>query len=316
MNNLGEKLRRTISLERLINLDLSMYPSFVSSLFKRLGHNAWLKILGHGKGTKIMIEDNTLICEGFCDESNLLEWSGLWFDPLDHINELNGLNSNIRAKLIKLIECFNDLRLIVSSSDKEKIILATFLSRRTDYHTNVIKWVQGILSVKDELKELSEKDISRIGRSYQLRQLLEVITELMNKLHSYKERDPWSLRLELLKVKYVGPKVVDSFLLFSGYGTYFTASDVHYARFIKMLGLKPLMRAIVPNKSMCLRFKANCLKCPYKSLCLTGLSIYLFGKLSGYIQTIAYVVDKAIKDPKIPSDIKAKVIKCIKELPT
>jgi len=290
-----------------------MYPSFVSALFHKIKSNEWVKIFGYGKGTKIRILNNKLICEGNACNNVIQEWTGLWFNPLDYINEIE-VNDGVYEKIYNLMTCFNDLRLIVSSYDKEIILIATFLSRRTDYHRNVIRWIHRLMSLKEDLSELSEEEIVSVSRSYQLKQLSTILHLLLKTLRKYGQGNPWRLRYELLRIKYVGPKVADSFLLFAGYDTYFTASDVHYINFMKLLNIYNDVhrKILIPSKNMCLRFGAKCLNCPYTGKCLSGLSINLFGKLSGYVQTIAYVVDKALRETQY-LDIKSKVYRCLRE---
>jgi len=302
-----------LTLDFPINLDLSMYPSFVSALFHKIRPNEWVKIFGYGKGTKIHVLNNELTCEGNACNNAIQEWTGLWFNPLDYINEIE-VNSRVYEKIYNLITCFNDLRLIVSSYDKEIILTATFLSRRTDYHRNVIRWIHRLLSLKEDLNELSEEEIISVSKSYQLKQLSKVLYSLLKTLRKYGQGNPWRLRYELLRIKYVGPKVVDSFLLFAGYDTYFTASDVHYINFMKFLNIynEVHRKIFIPSKNMCLRFGAKCLNCLYAGKCLSGLSINLFGKLSGYVQTIAYVVDKALRETQY-LDIKSKVYHCLRK---
>ena len=298
-------------LETPIDLDLSMYPSFASALFHRVRRNEWMKVFGYGKRVKIRVINNRLECEGDVCNNVINEWAGLWFNPLNHINEVS---RKVHDKILTLMLCFNDLRLIISSHDKEAILIATFLSRRTDYHRNVIRWIHRLLTLNEDPSRLSEKEILSISRSYQLRQLSVTLHSLIQTLRKYGQGNPWKLRYELLRVKYVGPKVVDSFLLFTGYGTYFTASDVHYINFMKLLKIFDITnkRLLIPSKNLCLRFGAKCLNCPYASKCITGLSINLFGKLSGYVQTIAYVIDKALRIT-YHYDIKSKVYHCLRK---
>ena len=277
-----------IKLNRRINIPLSLYPSFASTLFRVEYSNSNVtltKLIGYSVGAKITVAKNEVVCEGTCKPELLKEWLGLWFNPWTYINDVH---RDIKPLIFKLIESYESLTLITSSVDWKIILIATFLSRRTNYHVNVIKWIRKIFSnvESDDLTKIKNR-IRSTGRSYQLRQLVEVLEELYTINFN---KNPWSIRRDLLEIKYVGPKTVDAFLLFSGKGSIFTPSDVHYARFAKrVLGIE---NYVMPSKNMCLAYDGNCLKCPYANKCLTGKSIKLFGRLSGWIQTIAYVHDK------------------------
>ncbi len=283
-----------------VDLDLSMYPSFVSVLFKRIGNNSWVKYWGIGKGTIIRSFGNYVICEGdVCDNEEIIKlWCGAWFNPLEKLQRLN-LSENVREILLNLMNCLKGLRLIINPIERLPIIIATFLSRRTDYHVNVIKWLERILTqcvINEGFTTIDSACILGIGNSYQLKQLHEVLDCLVQVISS-KYRDPWVIRNELLKIKYVGPKVVDSYLLFSTTNSVFTPSDAHYINFIRKFKLSKLIfknKYLIPNKQLCLRYGPNCTKCRIRSFCLTGASIYIFKDFSGYVQTMAYVVDKIL----------------------
>ncbi len=277
-----------VKLNRRIDILLSLYPSFVSTLFevKRSGNGVTLiKLIGCYSGAKITIAKDKVVCENVCEPRLLREWLGLWFNPRLYVNKVS---ERIKPLSLRLIELYEDLTLITSSIDWKIILVATFLSRRTNYHVNVIRWVRRIFNniEPEDLMKVRNR-IENMGRSYQLKQLVEVIDELYAINFN---KNPWSIRQELLEIKYVGPKTVDAFLLFSGKGSIFTPSDVHYVRFARrVLGIR---NYVIPSKNMCLEYGGNCLNCPYADKCLTGRSIKLFGELSGWVQTMAYVHDK------------------------
>ena len=117
-----------------VNLDLSMYPSFVSALFVK-DDNKWIKIAGYRIGATIYSYNNTIICEE-CDEHSFSEWSGLWFNPN---NYMYCIKKN-REQVLELINYYKGLRIIVSSFDRPFILALTFLSRNTSFHQNVRCW--------------------------------------------------------------------------------------------------------------------------------------------------------------------------------
>ncbi len=282
-----------INLENCIDLGISMLPSFASSLFEYdPSRYCWIKYLGYGRGCKIYVAGSKAICEGdMCSEDVLQEWFGLWFNPFYYIKSLP---THVRDEVEAILECIPGLRIITSSFDSELIAVAVFLSKRTDYHVNVIKWVRELASC-NLTKSCIEGLAKRYG-SYQLRQLSKIINNLISICKGYRDADPWRLRSLLLSIKYVGPKITDAYLLFTKYGSIFTPADIHYRRFLSrtsLLGLE-LEKAIVPSKDLCLKYGPRCPECKLRDKCITGISIKVFRELSGFIQTAAYVIDKLL----------------------
>ena len=267
-----------------IDLELSMYPSFVSALFVRKD-NAWIKIAGYNLGAILKETRNTLSCKG-CSEEAFKEWTGLWFNPFEHLNEIGYKSKTI----FKIINSYRRLRIIVSSFDRPFILVLTFLSRNTDYHRNVRRWARYLFNSLESFEtDTIRRRLNTIkSRSYQLRQLHEILESLSD--IDFK-KNSWKLRRELMEIKYIGPKVVDAFLLFSKYDTIFTPSNIHLRRFATRLRLINDKELIVPSKKQCLGYDAYCPQCPLREKCITGFFNLMYGRLSGFIQTIAYVHD-------------------------
>jgi len=280
---------KRIKLETPINLEISIYPSFISFLFKVYG-NRLLKIYGVGKNCKIIVEDeNTIVYSEEC-ENYVNEWLGLWFNPYDFLAKVKRSKRHI---VERILEVYVGLKLMVSPWDRDFIFIATFLSRRANYHVSVIKWMHKILDLVNEDIELTPlHDLTEsVGRSYQLKQLMEIIPDYL-KLRKITYEDPWAERLNLMKLKYVGPKVTDAYLLFTGKGSIYTPSDVHYQRFTRYLGLIDKDKYVIPSKQHCILNNAYCLNCSLSNECLTGLSVRIYDVLSGWLQTVGYVHDK------------------------
>ncbi len=275
-----------------VNLDLSMFPSFASVLFRKVDNNVWVKELGYGAGTVIAVKNGKVICSGpSCSNEVVVQWAGTWFDPYDYVSKVS---RRLRSLVEVLLSTYSGLRIIVSNyyPDRLMIAIATFLSRRTLYHANVVRWVKAIFSgIKDYRAEYIVKRIPEVGSNYQLSKLYEVVEDL-ERVVVFSNLRGWELRRELLGIKNVGPKIADAFLLFTGEGTIFTPSDVHYSRFARRLGLVGSEEVLIPDKSVCLTYGAKCMECPVRNRCLTGRSIIELSELSGYIQTIAYIHDK------------------------
>jgi len=269
-----------------VNLDLSMYPSFVSALFVK-DDNKWIKIAGYRIGATIYSYNNTIICEE-CDEHSFSEWSGLWFNPN---NYMYCIKKN-REQVLELINYYKGLRIIVSSFDRPFILALTFLSRNTSFHQNVRCWSKIIFNWLEYFEvNTIRRRIEKISkRSYQLNQLLNVI-DYFPSINF--DNNPWKLRRDLMEIKYMGPKVIDAFLLFGGYSTVFAPVDIHLRRFSTGLKLIPSdVELIMPSKKYCLEYDAFCPQCPLRDKCVFGVFRSLYGCLSGFLQTIAYVHDR------------------------
>ncbi|OYT26270.1 MAG: hypothetical protein B6V02_02055 [Thermoprotei archaeon ex4572_64] len=229
------------------DLELTFYPSFIITMFKKVSNYYWIKSYGYFKGLIVKQIGDVLEIEG-CNNSEVIsKFLGIWYEP-------------------------------------EKFIINVTSSLRDN--TNVIRWVQKILQLcNEDVKELKKINIEYVGKSYQLKQLVEIIDQYFN---VKEDKDIWNLRKQLLKLKFVGPKVVDAYLLFTGKSTFIAPSDKHYVRFSKRIGL--FKYSTLPDKKYCLKF--TCEDCPKSHTCLTGLSYKHLSNLSSWIQTVSYVYDR------------------------
>jgi len=262
-----------------------MYPSFILTMFeKRI--NTYIKVCGIYKGLSITQYDNYIevMYNGVVDNEYVGEVTGLWFDPDKYVNDVS---SKFRDKVEELVKLVKFIRIATSRPDYLIILISTFLSRNTDYYTNVIRWVQKICRESGSVANLNPEDVRRVGSSYQLQQLAEVLEQLKSvKL----EEDFWKIRKCVLSIKYAGPKVADAFLIFSKITTCLAPTDIHYVRFVKRVGFFSDIDIVYPQKNYCLRY--TCENCPRATRCLTGLSYRNFGRLSAWIQTVSYVIDR------------------------
>jgi endonuclease III len=181
------------------------------------------------------------------------------------------------------------IALVASPWDAESIAIAVFLSRRTSYVANVLRWVRTLLrdAYDPETGRVDTDAIRKRARtitSYQVQQLIDVLDELIDSVR-------WSgggaeeVRRRLLQVPYVGPKVADATLLFTGLSCRVAPYDTHLSRLLSEEGIPHKQ----PSKTMCLRYGANCLTCSYRRYCGTGVTVERYGEWSGLIQTAAYV---------------------------
>ncbi len=265
------------------SLKYTLYPSFTLTLFENPRENLYVKICGYSKGLRIEQKDNKLLIENVEDIEYIEDITGLWYNPERYIHDVD---ENIRDIICKIIQRTSFIRLSVSRQDYILIFISTYLSRNTDYYTNVIRWVRKIcISTNNDVNKISPELVRSIGRSYQLQQLAEVLDQVLN-IHL--EDNFWELRKKLLKIRYAGPKVVDAFLIFTKSTTSIAPADIHYERFVKRLNIFRDFKK--PVKNLCIKY--SCDKCPLSDKCLTGLSYKYLGRISSWLQTVSYVIDR------------------------
>lgn len=275
-----------------IDLDLTLYVSFSLPMFKRNGE-CWIKVYGFGAGTRICVDESPKCYGRSCSNQFLDYVTGLWINKERGLEEVEGVARRTAEELVERLYCLS-----VSSSpwDTFEILVSAFLSRNTDYHKNTVRWVRAFLS---KLANPADRDPNNITtaavstykefRSYQLLQLVEVLGNLLEVSHKLSKIDRHSAKRELLKIRYLGPKVASSFILHSGLDQSVAPVDLHYMRFLKRHGLLEGGLAY-PTKSYCMRY--DCFVCPATRKCVYAHTARLFKSLNGFVQTAAYVMGK------------------------
>ena len=264
------------------SLEATIYPSYTYALF-RLDSGWWIKQYGFGRGGRMRFINKFLEYTGF-KEGEVMDLSGLWYDPKIFLNDLD---SKLRETIEKIVNTYSHIRISISPYDRNLIFILAFLLRRTDFHVNVVKWASKIFSIINEASEVLKIDIGSIGGSYQLKQLREAVGNYLKVIED-KIVDPWSLRMRLLEIKNVGPKVADAFILFHTRSSWIAPSDIHYQNFTRRLNI--FRGFSIPEKKACLKY--TCIECIKNNTCLTGLSYHKLGKLSGWLQTVSYIHDR------------------------
>ncbi len=268
------------------SLNLTMYPSFILTMFDVVNNKFYRKVCGVYRGLVMYQHNNSVIIEHNeqVPEDYVYQITGLWYDPCKYVNDVS---RRYRDVIEKLVESARLIRIAISKPDYIIIFVSTYLSRNTDYYTNVIRWVKSLCSKDPDFRKLTSNDIRSVGNSYQLRQLAEVFPQILSINLS---DNFWELRKSLLSIRYAGPKVVDAFLIFSGITTCLAPTDIHYMRFVKKLGIFSDIEIRQPQKAYCMRY--TCETCPLARRCLTGLSYNMLGRLSAWVQTVSYVIDR------------------------
>ncbi|MCX8184510.1 MAG: hypothetical protein RMI56_06520 [Sulfolobales archaeon] len=242
----------------------------------------------------ICLEDGLKCYGSYCSNRLFINYiTGRWFDLDKGLSEVEDV---ARRAVEDVIERFYCLSVSASPWDKFEVLTAAFLSRNTDYHRNTVRWVKSLLHKLSNTNIDSANGIVRAAfltyneyRSYQLHQLTEVLSEILSALQAVSAMDVETIRKQLIKIKHLGPKVVDSFLLHSGLETIHAPVDIHYLRFLKKYGL---LRDVFtyPRKKYCTEF--NCYTCPIARKCVYAYTIKMFKNLNGFIQTASYVSGK------------------------
>ncbi len=263
---------------REFDLGLSLSVSFTYPLFEKRG-SSFVKTYGHRAGAKLRKEGKFLYYSG-CSEEEALLLSGAWFNPLEVVKGPRKWDEALGT----LLEDFPGLGMSVDPWDPRAIFYAIQLSRNTDYHVNTVKWMRAMAKEARNEAGMKQIDPRSYGRSYQLRQLWEIKKELDGLLEyaEFGRRDEFAaLKRKLLRIKYVGPKSVHAYGLFSWGLSELVPADRHLVRFLGELGI----RARLPNKALCLRHE--CWSCP-SSDCVVSLLMKDLGVSAGWFQTAIY----------------------------
>ncbi len=279
-NAAGDKGEVEQCLNADIDLDLSLYVSFLLPLFDKVDNHTWVKVAGYARGVKLVKRNGRLCCVGGRQSKVCVYLTGLWCFERCY----KGIGRKTDYIPPHILHLARKLTIIASPWDADLIAIAAFLSRRTSWITNTVSWVREI--AMRGVKKGTIEYVATKYRSYQLKQLLEVVDELLNVIEPIRRLEtvnPWWMRRRLLSVKYVGPKVADAILLFTGVTSSVAPYDTHLARMLNEMGLPHT----APVKTYCRRF--SCVECPLRSRCGSTLTVSLYGEAAGLIQSAAYV---------------------------
>lgn len=262
-----------------INYPLSLYYSYLLPLFRVEKHNngvVFTKEIGNCRGLrcKYMVgNETTCIIPNNCSHHTIRQILGIENHKYvkEFFNKLGIFKNNV----------FAGLTLMHSPRDKLYIFTSIFLSRNTDYYANTVKWIKIIHRNNCLTNPLK---CAKFIRSYQYKQLIEIYDDIV-KFLSKNNYQPLEEAVELLKIKYVGLKTINAYLLHTYGITEYAPIDRHYQALLRSLGVKPY----VPNKKYCLCHEFNCSKCLFKNTCIYGLTRNIFKHFNGFIQSISYI---------------------------
>ena len=276
---------------RGVDIELSMYPSFLYPLFKKRGPRHYVKVLGYGGGVELRQVGRLaveVIAPAGVDELWARAVTGVWLDPGEHLDRLSGYT---RIIVEHLLRAYPGLRIVASPKDWVYVFISAFLSRNTDFHVNTVRWVRGIAGLYEDPRDIVEDPgrLEIVGRSYQLLQLPEALSLFLRMVSPQDCAKPDRLRRKLLTIPYVGPKVADSYLLFACMASSAVPVDKNLLTFLRLVvGVEGVE---APTKVMCMRSSSciNTVSCPYASSCAAAAMKRLFGPLAGWVQTASYL---------------------------
>jgi endonuclease III len=302
-------LRFKVDDQQDYSLELTLKPSFVSSLYAKISESAWRKHAGFLSGSVLIkqvgdfVEVWTSYEMGEEARRALIYELGLWDEkPSQRLSRLKGeLKEQVRA----LTELFPGVRLSIAPHDFNCIFIAVTLSKRTRYEVFVFKWVKELWDRwrcdPAIIASLKPEDLRCVGTSYQLAGLIKTLHDYV-KLRAYSIKDEVeNLRRALMSCWGVGPKVADATLLFATPSPWIVPCDTHLRRVSKRLGwIEGEMR--MPNKSLCLNL--SCDECVDRfGPCLKVEIEEKFRGFGGWVQTLTYLFGSVVctnSSPKCP----------------
>jgi len=266
------------------NLDLTFEPSVVSTLYRKVNRNNWVKVAGH-LGNQLefkQIKSDTLEvnCSAGLTQRALQRRAtietGLWRGPYEE--RIKSLPKAVQPQIQGLAEAYPGVRLPIVPLDFLYMLTSVVLSKRTGYSRFVLDWCQRIWSRYDGRTDLiaqaKKRDLQSIGRSYQILQLQKTLRSFSD-LHSHPERLPRKV-LELIGEPFVpaeefllwltpelarmtlirgcwgiGPKVADSIVLSTFKASHFIPCDTHLRTVAERLELADMEGAKMPSKLLC-----------------------------------------------------------------
>ncbi|MCC6042646.1 MAG: hypothetical protein LM598_03335 [Candidatus Verstraetearchaeota archaeon] len=282
------------------NLDLTLRPSFVSSLYVRAGESAWHKQVGLLSGSMTVRQVDGLIEVWVAREIDegtkraLTYELGLWDEkPSQRLSTLRG---ELKEQVKALTELFPGVRLSIAPHDFNCIFIAVALSKRTMYEVFVRKWVKELWDRwrcdPAIIASIKLEDLKSVGTSYQLANLVRTLRDYVRLRVDVCKDEPENLRRALMSCWGVGPKVADATLLFATPSPWIVPCDTHLRRVSRRLGwIGEGVR--MPSKALCLNL--CCDECVDRfGPCLKVEIEEKFKGFGGWIQTLTYLFGGAI----------------------
>jgi len=287
------------------DLQTSLEPSFVSSLYENLEQGSWIKFAGSLRGIRIKQRGRILDVEyhGALERSELekavvLE-TGLWHEAFEE--KISGAPRSFRPVLENLSSEYPGVRIPIAPHDFGHLFFAVLLSKRVDYRL-VKKWSAAIWSKVggdlERIVKIGVEMLEKITRSYHdavksVRSVIDLFGDLNKFCQEAITKPPEAARIMLLRIWGVGPKIADSIILSTFKASYFAPCDTHLVKLVKALDLARGFK--LPKPDSCIKFAcskdpiAGLRPCPQYHVCLRGILSSSLGELAGWFQTLAYL---------------------------
>jgi len=282
------------------NLELTLKPSFVSSLYADAGQGFWCKQVGlYAEFVSVRQVDDLVEACVHRDVSEevskaLAHELGLWDEkPSERVSRLRG---ELREQVGALSELFPGVRLSIAPHDFNCIFIAVALSKRTRYEVFVRRWVKELWDRwrcdPATIASLKPEELKRVGTSYQLAELVKTLQDYVRLGVDVRKAAVEDLRRALMSCWGVGPKVADATLLFTTRSPWIAPCDTHLRRVSRRLGwIEGEVR--MPRKALCLSL--YCDECVDRfGPCLKVEIEEKFRGFGGWIQTLTYLFGSTI----------------------
>ncbi len=315
-------MRVEVEVEEPFDLDLTLSPSFASSMYVKLGRGEWLKVAGRLAGLKVRQVGRRLVEASWSGEASkealeevVAYEVGAWHGPFE--DEVSKLPSWARLGVEALASAYAGVRLPQAPWDLAYVFVAVALSRRTRYDVLVLKWCRRIWELfNGDLEALAKASPSflreAVGTSYQVAQLQAIVqdllsipsrlSELTQGLPSVELKDlvailslePAVARVLLLRgCRFLGPKTVDSFILTCFKAPEVAPCDVHLRTVSSRLafltpGLAYPSKQLCANRSCRAQPLPGLPRCSLEPRCLRA-EVAKLGGLAGWVQTLCYL---------------------------
>lgn len=274
-----------------LDLYMLIYPSFIFPLVdvskdrivKRWGVCKGLAI--YKDGAKLIVEHKDAFCINYAKEI-----LGLWSIPY-----ITSVTNGKGVELVKvLINRYGWFGIATSSLDDVELFSAIFLSQNTDFHVNVVRWLQRCFKLYGSVEKILNIDEDRlakdIGTSYQVLKLAQALKVYLSYRDRILKSDAEEAKRYLLQIKGVGPKICNAYILYVKKNTLYAPIDKNLIDFLSKFDSTLDIVADLPRKNMCLKYYCN--MCPRKARCTYYIFRERFKELSGWMQTMAYVHNK------------------------
>lgn len=278
---------------RVVDLYTLFYPSFALPLLDVSRHRC-VKVWGFCSGLVLEVEQGTLYA--IHEDPRCVDYAqylaGTWISVDDVVRDIS---SRLLKQVVEDIAAvYGWFGVATSPRDDVELFASIYMSRNTDFHRNVVRWIHTIFRVYGGIDRVAQVEPYEIGkqvsRSYQVVQLPQAVKRYLELRSDILSRDSWFCRKAVLSIPYAGPKVADAYLLFVRLDPSYAPVDKNFRVFVKRFGLEKELGDHLPQKQLCIRY--TCSTCPASGRCIASLARHRLGKAFGWLQTVAYTHTK------------------------